>query len=309
MTMKDFSKKMKLIYLPYLGGLIITILICVAIRWVFYDWLGILTDRNSKFGMLIIMFFGFLGSLFSIHKGLKLLKFKTGFVQWEQVFMLIAMLPFMMPTIAFHDYLSIAMKDLVALENIENITDQGPVAYYTIEDFALDSIDIGFHRVIYDNYQMRFYTVWPITKKDTSDGSTNTVAWYGKLYTKNLANRDNAYIPDSLNAAFNRFFYDDVLPNFDTDKLTNFQYLERETDVDHQDFFTKAAQMSTRYNFKDGEAITILRPIQEPYSERNARNLFLGLMSFGIGVFIFLIALLFIPSFKEEETAYINTFS
>jgi membrane associated rhomboid family serine protease len=127
--------------------------------------------------------------------------------------------------------------------------------------------------------------------------ATYPKAWLGISFEKSINNS----LSSAEKEAGYKEFANSCQQQFDVQRLDKFQYLERYPVGKDLKRFTKA--IKSKGIIDNSIPIIVLKPVYEPFEARNGNTFNWIFGSFGIGAFVFLIALLFRPLKKiEEET-------
>lgn len=298
--MKDLNQKLKLIYLPFL----ITAIGFVII-YTFLHWLVILKFELFHIDEMFIDFwlpFGlpWIPILLYLRKRIKLLKFGEKARDPHFLYMLIAALAIAVPTIIAQGYIRTASGLLSKLDTVEQIDNSHLTKYYQFDKIYLDKRFTGVYWFVdisgKHNETMNFHGFFtlPIMNNYSDTSKRYFKVWYGIEYKDNISNR----LDQSEKELEYQKFQKRIINEFNSTNLYRLVYFDRIGSNDQHKGLLEAVKVTENYDHSI-EPI-ILKPIDEPFENRNGNKFGWIFGSFGIAGFIWLIMIL-VPSFNERE--------
>jgi rhomboid protease GluP len=298
--MKDLIQKCKLIYLPFL----ITA-IGFVISYTFLHWLLILKFELFHIDEMFIDFWipfclPWIPILLYLRKRIKLLKFKEKARDPHFFYMFIAAIAIAVPTIIAQGYIRTASGQLSKLDKAEQIDNSHLTKYYQFDKLYLDKRFTGIYWFVdisgKHNETMNFHGFFtlPIMSIDSDTSKRYFKAWYGIEYKDNISNR----LDQSEKEIEYQKFQKRIISEYNNTNLYRFVYFDRIGSNDQHKGLIEAVKVANNYDHSI-EPI-ILKPIDEPFENRNGNKFGWIFGSFGIAGFIWLLMILF-PSLNETE--------
>jgi membrane associated rhomboid family serine protease len=298
--MKDLIQKLKLIYLPFL----ITA-IGLVISYTFLHWLLILKLELFHINEKVIDFWipfclPWIPILLFLRKRIKLLKFSEKARDPHFLYMIVAGIAIAVPSIIAQSYIRTASGQMSKLHSAEQINNSHLTKYYQFNKIYLDkrfagiywSVDVsGKH-----NETMNFHGFFalPIMAVDSDTSKRYFKTWYGIEYRDDISNRLDQYEKELEFQKFQKRIYNE----FNSTNLYSLIYFDRIGSNDQHKGLLEAVKVANNYDHSI-EPI-ILKPINEPFENRNGSKFGWIFGSFGIAGSIWLLMILF-PSFNELE--------
>lgn len=294
-------KKLRIIYLPFLG-----IAVCIIGGYSFLNWLFLIKLQLFSIKELIINFIvpfilPWIPIFIWLNPRIKLLSLKTtkgGDLPF--LYQLIATIAIAIPTIVAQEYLTTATGKLTELENISQINNQAITKYYTLKNVFIDKFHIGVHNSFdvsgkhNEYFNMNFFIVLPVfaTQSDTSNSDCS--AWFGVKYHDQISN----HLDEKEKKEKFRRFANQSQNDFDQKNVNQFVYLNRIGNSDDHDGYCEAIKKNHKYKSNTRSGLVLL-PVNEPFEARNGNKLEWIFGSLAIGSLVWLIMLI-IPKFDPE---------
>ena len=324
--MKKQSKKLRLLYLPFL-----IIAISVIGGYTFLNWLIIcklqfISIKDIIVSFIIPFILPWIPILIWLRPRIKLLNLETKRdSNLPFLYQLIAAFAIAAPTIVAQAYLDTATGKLTELDNISQIDKQEATKYYTLNNCYVDKEHLSYTNKFEvsgkysEDLNLLIYVVCPIlkSKKMSEDllrkgsGNSNPViiidgkqapddylvrdtvkAWLGIVYKDRMSNSLSSEEKEKLV----KLFAQNSQYEFNNAELSKFVYLKRQGNTEDLDEYIKAIKSSSLVSMTN----TVLISVNEPFESRNGNKFAWIFGAFGIGTFIWLIMIL-IPKFKEKE--------
>jgi len=298
--MKDMIQKIKLIYLPFLllsVGFIIT--------YTFLHWLLILKLELFQINEMFIDFWipfalPWIPILLVLRKRIKLLKFKEKARDPHFLYMFVAALAFAIPTIIAQGYIRTATGTLSRLTSCEQIDKTHLTKYYQFDRIYLEKRLRGIYWYTEvsgkHNEYLNFhgYFVLPILSAQADTNKRYYSTWYGTEYRKQISNR----LDESEKEIEFKNFKNDSREKFHNENLYNVIYFDRIGANEEHKWLHKAVEVTNNYDHTIDPII--LKPVKEPFEQRNGSKFGWIFGSFGIAGFILFLMVLF-PSVNSKE--------
>ncbi|HSY60504.1 MAG TPA: rhomboid family intramembrane serine protease [Cytophaga sp.] len=297
----NFSKRIKLLYLPFL-----LTAFCIWILYTFLNWLLIIhlelisiKDIIVNFGIPLAL--PAIPMFFYLRPKFKFLNLITAKGKsWSDFYMFILWLILAAPTMIAQNYIETATGKLTVLQHLNQLDSLPKTKYYSVKDVYIDKNRIGSHTVFEvsgkhnENLDMYIYVVVPMC--NNSFDTTNVVSWLGLKYSKTIkTNLEDKEKEDAYQA-----FADECQKEFDEADLNKFVYLTRVPNSDKKDGLDEALKQSVKRT--DANASQLFESVNESFADKNGSKFEWTLISFGIGLFVWLIMIV-IPSIN---TAVLN---
>jgi rhomboid protease GluP len=295
--MEHFSKKIRVLFLPFL---ISSIGLCLG--YTFLNWLLIINlevisvkDVIVDFGLPLVL--PAIPVLFYLRPKLKLLNLTTKKGKsWIDFYTFILWVAIVVPMLISQNYIETATGALTPLKNISQLDSLPKTKYYSVEDVYIEKNNIGTNSVSEvsgkhnENFDMYIYVTVPMYRSATD--TTEVISWLGLNYSKSIKNN----LEDKEKEDAYAKFADGCQVDFDQIDLKQFVYLMRVPNSDKGDGLRDAVKKSTKYTAANSEQI--FWSVNEPFDDRNGSKLEWIIISFSIGSLIWLILIL-IPAFES----------
>ncbi|MCL8535598.1 rhomboid family intramembrane serine protease [Chryseobacterium gallinarum] len=294
--MAGFTNKLKFIFKPFViiaTGFIITY---TFLHWLLFIKAGIPLKEEIlnfwlPFGLPWIPVFIWL------RPRIKLLQFKND--NGSFFYQLIACIAIAIPTIIAQEYLITATGKLTQLDNISQILQHDKTKYYSIKNYYIDKEHIVVQNTATvtgknnQNFNMLIYVAIPILENDTQVGSHNNKFWLGKKYHEQISNS----LSDQEKEAKYKIFTEKSQKEFENTDFRKFTYLEVIGNTEDHDEFNNALKQ-LKQNSTEENLVFVAKT--EPFEARNGKKLPWILGTFGMGLLVYFILLLF-PKFQEKK--------
>jgi len=221
------------------------------------------------------------------------------------LYIIIAGMAIIVPTLIAQSYLATASGKLTRLDNINMIEKQDATKYYTLKNFHIDKSHIGVQssfKITGKNNQyfdMKLFVVMPIFQSAKDTLNENCLAWYGLEYHDQISNDLTQQEKED------RFqdFASESQRDFESKELNRFVYLERLGYSDDYEQYISAIKKNKTFSTN---STTVLVGINEPFEARNGNKLGWIFGSFAIGAAVWLIMVL-IPRLDKAATGQLQS--
>ncbi len=203
------------------------------------------------------------------------------------------------PTILMSGYLATATGKLTVLVSIKEIAGKPATKYYKVSEYVLDQDNTGIESVIsysgkHNQYlDLDIYIAIPIIA-DLYDTLSSPSAFLSQHFLQQVSSK----ISDTERGKKWETFWEESFEKFDRDTI-QFTYMERTGNNEKRDNLLIAARKCNLY--QPGAPLIILKPINEPFDQRNGNKLFYIFLSFGIGLIVWFIMII-IPGLHEDKS-------
>lgn len=288
--MKDFSKKFKLIYLPFLILAISFIVIYTFLHWLLFIKFELFSIKEMFLNFWLPAGLACISFYFLLRSRIKFLKFKDDNKSF--FFQFLAVLIITIPTIIAQEYLITATGKLTPLKTFSDIQKHEKTKYYTLQKFYLDKKNIGVLNTSdlsgknNEHFNMLIYVAIPILEKVKDTSKYECKYWLGKKYSSQISNSL------SNNEKQIRFkeFAQTIKQEFKHTDFNDFAYLEIIGNTDDHDNFNDAIEENTQYDFSKP---ILLEAHKEPFENRNGEKLTWFFGTLGGGFLLWLLLLTF----------------
>lgn len=289
--------KFRLIYLPFLAIVIGFIACYTFLHWLLFIRFEVVSIKEDVLMLWLPMLLPWIPILIWLRRPLKLLTFKKDNARFG--YQMVAWAAIIIPTMIAQSYLVTASGKLSSLNSINELQAKPKTKYYTLKQAYIDKSSAGIYTESVvsgkhnEDLTFHIYIGLPIygTANDTADKAA--AAWMGIEYRKTISNNQGDEKKESEYKAFaeaSQKQFEDLDPS-------QYAYLDRLANSDEHDGFMKAIAESPKHI---AGADVILKPINEPFTQRNGQKLPYTLMSLGIGALIWLIMIM-IPKLDQSE--------
>jgi rhomboid protease GluP len=296
--MNNITTKTKLVFIPLLLMAIGFIIFYCLLYWLIWIELEIMPLKKDIIEFWIPIGLAFVCLLLFIRPRLHLLKLDYNDGKIRTLYYLVGAAVLCVPTMIGIAYLDTASGKLTVLNSITELTKKPKTRYYDAHSFVLNKDFIGIESVSSysgkNNQHLDFdiYVALPFTR-DLSDTLNSPSAFLSKKYHKQISSKIKG---EDREKQWNNF-WDESFESFEKDRIS-FTYLERTDNTGDRQRLTTAAKKSALY--KTGSPIVILKPIDEPFNQRNGNKLQNIFLSFGIGLLLWFIMII-IPGLHEDK--------
>jgi len=267
-------------------------------RWLFSIQYEIL-DINEEFWTFWIPFgLPWIPILIWLRPRLRILLFKRA-DNGQFFFQFIAAGTISVCLMVSQNYLTTSTGKLQQLSNINEIVKVEKARYYNIKNFIV----APFYGTSYSDFRtsgkynqtlnFNIYFAAPLLVDSTQRIESVPKYWYGVKYHESISNK----ISNEEKERLYKVFYGECIQKMNHYNYYDFDHFERTPTSDDKQCFLKAIE--NMFNKLD-DSIIILEPQKERFEDRNGNKFAWIFGSFGIGLAIFLIALMF-PAYSDTE--------
>lgn len=296
--MNSLSAKLRIIYKHFVLITIAFILIYTLLHWLLFIKAGI-PLREDLVKLWLPIGLSWIPILLWLRPRINLLHFKNDNTSFG--YQMLACAAMAVPTLVAQEYLATATGSLTRLQTIAALPEHAPTKYYSLDQYVIDTQHIGIQNTTsvsgkYDEQlDMTIYIVMPILK-DTDDTSTSSTRfWLGKSYHEQVSNRQS---DQEKEYAYQTFAFV-TQKEFEQTDFRKFNYLARMGRTDDHDEYNRAIEEVAPG--KAAESV-VFEAQTDSFNERNGQKFPWILISLGLGLVVFLIALLF-PKFDADKRA------
>jgi rhomboid protease GluP len=291
--MKDLSEKLKLLFKPFL-----VISLCFIVTYSFLHWLLFIQAGIPLNEEIIKIWLPFglpwIPILIWLRPRIKLLNFKNHNGSFGYQF--IAAMAIAVPAVIAQEYLVTATGKLTQLENVSQFEQKKITKYYSLKNYFIDKNEVGVITTATisgknnETVNYGIYVALPILNNilDTANGECSY--FIGKKYATSLKNN----LSDQEKEEQFKTFTTQSQNEFDSTNFQNFIYLEKLGHSDDHVEFDNAIMKGNYVRYKDP---IVFVAQNEPFEKRNGKKLEWTFISFGIGLCLWFIFLLF-PKFN-----------
>lgn len=300
--MENLTKKLKIIYLPFLMFSISFILLYTFFHWLFLiklNTLSVKVDVVEFFAPFILICLLIYIWLKPRINTLKVYNSSNG----TGLYLVIVIFSILAPTVFAQKYLVKATGKLTHLESINSINNFEQTKYYSLKNYFIDKKNVG---ILTDcnvsgknssQFNMNIYLVLPIFESASDTTQSNCNTWIGMEYSKTISNHLGR------NEKEEKFqnFCNESETDFNNKDIQQFVYLDRIGNTNSAEFFDEAISNCPKYESIHPQ---FFFAINEPFENRYGNNLAWIFGSFGIGATIWLIILLLVKFDDTELRRY-----
>ncbi|MDR0194971.1 MAG: rhomboid family intramembrane serine protease [Myroides sp.] len=300
--MKVLLEKIRLIFLPYVGIVLLFLLGYTLLNWFITIQLGVdvkedITSFWIPMGLVAVLVYWFL------YPRIKLLQFKN-----ENNHFLYAMLAIVImcgTTVMTQHYLLTSTGKLTHLEDVTQLVNQKQTKYYTLDRYYIDKNNRVTEKVLSisgrhnDNYNMNIYVAMPVHKRFSAKLESNHKYWLAKNYSKTIDNKSS----ESEKEYQYRRFLKRVEIDFSNENFNDFTFLEVLGNTGKRRDFQTALQNKGQ-SVEGG--VLFFEAHTEAFENRNKVTLKWILLALGGGILLFFILLLK-PKFHKTRLENFKT--
>lgn len=298
--MKHIRTKTKLLFVPLVVLAFVFITTYSFLYWLLHIKLDVLSLQEDVMHLWTPMTLSFLCILLFIRPRVHLLKLDKDNGRIRGLYYIISSLLLFIPTLFLLGLLDTATGKLTKLDSITEISKKPVTKYYKPNSYVLHKGYIGVKPVMsysgkHNQYlNFNIYIALPFTG-DLYDTLQSPAAFLYLNYHEQISSK----IDDVEREARWEVFWKQSFESFDKDHIY-FSYLERMANTEQRNHAIAAARKSGLY--KSSKPVTILKPVNEPFDERNGNKLLYGFLSFGIGLVVWFI-MIGIPGLHVNKAA------
>ena len=285
--MKDVPLKIRLIFLPLLGIALGFLFLYSLVHLMFLFSLKL---REDVLGFYVPLLVAALLFFFLLRPTVKRLYVTQK--KWREVYYVVCTLTIAIPTIIAQSYLSKATGQLIALEDITQLTQQKESKYYTLNRYQIDTTLLARYeeqRVLGktgNDLYLDVYFLFPITKRYGYVGTVDHPYWLGKVYKKRYSGATNA----KEKAFFFNRMRKEIQTEFNLTDFRQFTFLERmDTSRDREGI----AQALRSIGRDDSLHTFVFKAHTEPFNRRMGSEFLWVFGSLGIGLAVSFVLLLY----------------
>lgn len=269
--MQIITKKLRLIYLPFLVMTISFIVLYTLLNWLLFIKTNMFSIKEDIVNFWLPFGLSWIPVLLWLRPRIKLLKLRGGNGNLPFLYLFIAALAMAIPTIVAQGYIEKASGTLTTLETINEIDKGEQTKYYTVKKFYIDKANIGVHSSFdvsgkhNENFNMHLYVVLPIFGSEADTTNSSCLAWLGVKYSEQISNR----LEDNEKGEKYQAFANESQKDFDNKDVNKFVYLDRVGNTDDGDGFKEAVKNSPKYNSNN---TSVFLAVNEPFESKHPLN-------------------------------------
>jgi rhomboid protease GluP len=303
--MKSFPEKLKQVFVPFL-----IIASCIIGGYTFLNWLlfiklQVFSLKEDIIKIWVPFALPWIPIWIWLLPRIKLLNLKQKKGDLRSLYIIIAGVAIVVPTLIAQSYLATASGKLTQLDNINVIEKHEATKYYTLKNFHIDKSHIGVQSSFEitgkgsQYFNMKLFVAMPIFQSAKDTLNEKCLAWYGLKYQEQIS---NDLTQNGKEARFQDFARESQR-DFDSKELNRFVYLERLEYSDDYDEYISAIKKNKSFSTN---STTVLVAINEPFEARNGNKLAWIFGAFAIGAAVWLIMIL-IPRLDKAIPEHIKS--
>lgn len=299
----NFSKKIKLLYVPFLLSSIGFCALYTFLNWLLIIRLEVISVKEVivNFGLPIVLP-GIL-MLVYLRPKLKLLNLTTKQGKSrDDLYMIVLWIILFIPVMITQHYVSAAAGTLTELQHISQLDSLPKTKFYSIKDVYIEKNNIGAHTAFEisgkhnENFDMDIYVVVPMY--DNASDTSNATAWLGLTYSKTVSNN----LEEKEKEEAYQKFAEESQKEFDEADLKQFVYLARVPYSEKSEGFHEALKKCTQRTDKNETQLFVSS--NEPFADRGGDTLMWVFITFGGACIIWLAMILLVDFDAEVLAAY-----
>ncbi len=288
--MKDVKKKLSLVFVPLVAGLIATIIGYTALNWLLVLHLKWIDVKDIFIEFLGPAVCSFLVVYFALRPYIRLLRLKPRQEDYFGLYVLIAAVLFV-PTVITQKYLATATGKLTHLTDINQYPAVPKTKYYTLDTFHLftEKASFSYRRSTTGRHGSRLlfemYCVIPVLK--TAKEIVKDSCWYYLCtkYTDEISADKNE---ERVRSAYRHFLKRSEM-DFRSTNFNNFTYLEVLGKTNDSEEYKEAVFYSPLIG---GDNPALLVPRHTPFENRSDGTFGWIFKSIGIALIVLLVIIL-----------------
>jgi rhomboid protease GluP len=298
--MDEFLKKIRLIYWPFLYLSVGFIAIYTLLNWLIIIKLELfrIDEMYTEYWIPVILVW--IPILFILRKRIKLLKLTGDNGNLPFLYNFLVAFAFVIPTVIAQGYIKTSTGKLSKLESSKFIDNKSTTKYYQFDKIYLDKrfankywyVEVSGKHNEYLNFYC--YIALPVMSEPQDTNSRFFSTWYGLEYSDQFSNR----LDDSEKEKEYQRFQKRTLAQFNNENIYNFIYFDKLGINERHERLVKSAMLSNCYDHSTD--ILILKPVNEPFEQRNGSAFGWIFGSYGIAAFFWFL-MIFFPSFNTTE--------
>jgi rhomboid protease GluP len=296
--MKNFSDRVKLIFVPFL-----LISIGFTLIYSFLHWLCLITlelpVNEEVVNFWLVFALPWIPILIWLRPGIRLLRLKTKKGDAPGFYYFMAAVAIIVPAMIAQEYLITATGRLTSIENVSEISSHPLTKYYELKSHFIDKRHIGVYRRAAaggkNNEYLNFYidVACPIlTGAYRADTNATPGAWLCYEFNKQVSN----HLSDQQKELEYKAFGAAADSEYKQKNFDQFVYLDRIGTNDKRRAYIKAIQSK----ISDIQKPVILEAVNEPFEARNGKKLEWIFLTFVIGASVWFFMIL-IPKVNTQE--------
>lgn len=298
-NLKDYFLKFKIIIPAFVIIVVTTTLLPLLIRWFFvikYDFFEV---KEELWTLYLPFVLPWIPILIFLRPRLRVIKFKKYNENRIFLFQLITWVTLIAMMMSSQNYLTTSSGKITILNKIDDINNYDKTRYYSIrnievrKDKGLLYTDYSLSGKYSEHLNVDFYFVIPIFSNNNNQSEVSNY-WFGKKYHKQISDRKSDDVKDSLI----NVFYKASIKKLNKLNFNYSTYFERIPKSDDRNNYLKA--ISKTKPSKDLNNFIILVPKTKYYEDRNGNKFGWIFKSFGIGLLIILLLLIW-PNYSRKE--------
>lgn len=297
--MQTLTKKLKLIYLPFLIMAVLFVIIYTSLNWLLIIKANMFSIKEDMINYWIPIVLSWIPILIWLRPRIKLLKLTSDRGDKPFFYMLIASIAIAAPTIVAQSYIEKATGRLTPLETINEINKFESTKYYSLKKYYIDTSNVGVHPAFdvsgknNETFNMHLYFVLPILSSESDTNKSNCMAWMGVSYSDHIDNSDD----ENEKEEKYKVFANKSLEEFKNKDFNQFIYLDRIGNTDEAEGYNEAIKTVQKYSSNQS---IVFQAVNEAFEDRYNSSSFWIFGAFVITGGIWLIMLLF-PDFDEDK--------
>jgi rhomboid protease GluP len=286
--MKSFALKLRHILPIYLIIIFSSVIGLLVIRWLVNLQFHLFDIKEEIWEIWIPLLFPWIVILICLRPKLRILNYKDS--DKGRFFLQILTWGTMMATMSIsQSYLTTSSGKLTHLETPTELTVKEKTKYYKIDRFSAATYYGGVYVRFntsgkYNNeFNFNVFFVTPILTDSSKEIIVQPNIWYCVEFHKQVSNR----LSDHEKQQQYEAFYTECLDKMNHYKFYDLNHFETVPFSDDWEDFSKAVENKTKE--KPSTELVLLKPVMEPYENRN-KNKFawiFGAFGIGLGVFLF----------------------
>ena len=209
------------------------------------------------------------------------------------------------PTIIAQGYLRLATGELAHVTSLADIPSAPRSKFYSTDGICADLSRMGVETVVStsgrsnETLDFNLYSVTPICRAEGTHAPA--AVWIGQKLRHSVS---NSLSQQEKNAAYDEFMLSSRIA-LDRRDFRTFSFFERVGRSSDRKYFRAALEHAGMFD-PDGEYAVILAPHSEAFEERTGGRLFWTVLSFGIGLFVWLLIALFADLEPSAVSKWLN---
>jgi rhomboid protease GluP len=299
--LKTYISKLKHI-LPTLLIIALSLIFGLLLfRWLFSIQFEIINVKEKVWTLWLPLVLPWIPFIIWLRPRLRVLTFKKEADTRRFFFMILSAGVIIPCHLVSQSYLTTASGKLQTIANIKEIDKIEKARYYKIADFNVANYYGGaftdFSVSGKHNNRLNFdvYFAFPIVVRDSINKGAAPKHWYGIKYQKQISNK----ISDEEKDKEYQSFYKECIEKINSYNYYSLDHFERIPTSDDKENYLKAIE--SRVESKTNGSFAVFEPIAEKFEDRNGDKFAWIFGSFGIGLGVLLLSLIW-PGYSENES-------